>query len=109
MRKVILADKTVIPNCTDNTTSTEILAVRPTYGEAGAVRDLFTPENSIRIEVKNEDDETVVLNSDLVLLEGADLNETENGVICRVRTRVKTELELMHDEIAELQEVVIEG
>lgn len=108
MRKVILADGTLIPNCTDSTTSNEIFALRNTYEEAGAVRDLFTPDNSLRIEVKNENDETVVLGTDLILLEGATLSSTGTGVICTITTRVKTELEKMQDEISELQEVIIE-
>lgn len=109
MKKIILADGTIIQNCTDSTTSNEIYALRNTYGEAGAVRDSFTAENSTTITVENENDEIETVGADLILLDGATLTKTDDGFVCQIRTRVKTEVEKMQDQIAELQEVIIEG
>lgn len=109
MKKVVLKDGTVIENCTDSTTSNEIYALRKSYEEAGAVRDCFTSENSKTITVKSENDEVITVGADLVLLDGCSINPTEGGYVCAIKTRVKSEMEKMKDEIAELQEIVIEG
>ena len=109
MKKVILSDGTTITNCTDSTTSNEIYALRETYEQAGAVRDLFTEENAKTITVKDENDITVTVGADLVLISGGELIENPDGIVCCVKTRVKSNMEKMQDEIAELQEIVIEG
>lgn len=108
MKKVILANGTEITNCTDSTTSNEIYVLRDTYALAGAVRDLFTAENAKTIVVKDENDVTITVGADLVLIDGAELSSAVGGVICAIKTRVKSEVEKMQDEIAELQELVIE-
>ena len=109
MKKIILADSTIITNCTDSTTSNEIYALRSTYGEAGAVRDLFTAENSKVITVTDENDTVITKGTNLVLLDGATITPADDGYVCQIKTRVKTETEIMKDEIAELQEAIIEG
>ena len=85
MRKVVLANNEVITNCTDATTCNEILAVRDTYEKAGAVRDLFTKENSKRIVVKDENDEVVTTGTDLILLDGATITTYNEDVICCIK------------------------
>lgn len=107
MKYVILADGTRIDNCNDSTTSNSIFAVRSSYEEAGAVRDLFTAENSTVIKVYNDKDEEQVIGADLILLDGAKLTVNGEDVICEITTRVKTEMEKVHDEITELQDAVI--
>lgn len=109
MKKVILADGTIIDNCTDSTTSNEIYALRSSYETAGAVRDLFTTTNSKTIEVQDEEGKIVTKGADLVLLDGCTITTTDDGYVCQIRTRIKTETEIMQDQIAELQEAVIEG
>ena len=111
MRKVKLADGRVIANCTNSTTTTEIYILRENYGDAGAMRDSFTPENSKNIVVYDENDEEITSGVDLILNPGCELIDSteEDGIICKVTTRVKTDIEKMQDEIVELQEVIIEG
>ena len=110
MLKVILADGTVIENCTESTTANEIFVLRDTYEAAAAVRDLFTNENTKIIKVQDSDGQIISVNVDLILIEGARLiEEKERGIICVITTRFKTEMEKMQDQIAELQEVIIEG
>lgn len=109
MKYVILADNTRIDNCNDSTTSNSVFAIRDNYGDAGDVRDLFTAENATVIKVFNENDEEVTKGVDLVLLPGVKLTESEDGkIICEIDTRIKTEMEKIQDEIAELQEAIIE-
>lgn len=109
MKKVILTDGTIINNCTDSTTSNEIYALKDSYGDAGAVRDLFTTKNSSTIVVKDENDDIVAKGINLVLMNGATIIPENDKFICIIKTRIKTETEIMKDEIAELQEVVIGG
>lgn len=108
MKKVILADGTVIENCTDSTTTNEICALRANYAEAGAVRDSFNADNAVAIEVQDESGQVIIKAGDLVLLDGATLEKQNDGVVCKVQTRVKSDVEKMQDEIAELQEAIIE-
>ena len=107
MKKVILKDGTQINNCTDSTTTNEIYALRESYEQAGAVRDLFTAENASVIEVQDSEGEVITRNANLVLIDGATINPSDDGFVCVIKTRVKTETEIMKDEIAELQEAVI--
>ncbi len=107
MKYVILRDRTRIDNCNDSTTSNSIFAVRDSYEAAGAVRDLFNPENSSVIRVYNEDGTESVVGSDLVLQAGCRITEDGDKFVCEITTRVKTAEEKMQDEIAELQEVVL--
>lgn len=107
MKYVILADSTRIDNCTDSTTSNEIFAVRNSYEEAGAVRDLFTDENSTVIYVYDSNDQLVTKGSNLVLISGASITEQNGKFICAITTRVKTEMETIKDEITELQEAIL--
>ena len=109
MMKVLLADGTIINNCTNSTTSNEIYALRESYGEAGAVRDLFTKENSNVITVKNDTGEVVTKGANLILLDGCEITVAEDGFVCGIKARTKTETEIMKEEIAELQEAIIEG
>lgn len=107
MKYVILADNTRIDNCSDSTTSNEIFAVRNSYEEAGAVRDLFTDENSIVVCVYDEQDQLVTKGSNLVLVSGAVIEEQNDKFICAITTRGKSEIETIKDEITELQEAVL--
>lgn len=109
MKKVILADGTVINRCTDSTTANSIFALRDTFAEAAAVRDLFNKENSKVIRIETEAGEEVTTGSNLVLLPDCILAEVPDGVQAEIKTRYKTEIELLQDEVTELQEVVIGG
>lgn len=107
MRKVVLLDGTVVDNLSDSTTANSIVAERPTYGEAGAVRDLFTPENSKTIRILNEQDEEVAVGANLILLGGCKIDDFGSIKRATIETRYKTPTELMQDEIVELQEAII--
>ena len=115
MRYVLLADGTKIENCNDSTTSNSIFAVRDTYEDAGAVRDLFTEENAVVIRVfapaekEGEEDVEMVVGSNLVLLDGAKLTKNADGkFVCEINTRVKTENELLNDRISDLEDIVVD-
>lgn len=107
MRKVVLKDNTKITNCTDSTTTNEIIVLRDTYAEAGAILDTVTPESASVIKVYDEKNELVAEGADLVLIDGGKLDKVENGVTVTFTTRVKTQTEKMQDEIEELQEAII--
>ena len=108
MRTVILADDTRIENCSDSTSVNSVVAVRGTYSEAGAIRDLFTEENSSIIRIEDHEGNLVASSGSLVLLPGVSIRDTAGGVIVEVNLRNKTELEIMQDQITELQEAIIE-
>ena len=55
MKTVILADDTRIENLSDSSSVSSILAIRSNYGEAGAVRDLFTDENTESFKLIDKD------------------------------------------------------
>lgn len=105
----LLKDNTKIENVSGSSSIYSIVAIRPTYGEAGAVRDLFTDENTSVIRLYNDDDTEVASGAGCILLDGASLTPTAGGVLCEIHLRAKTEMELMHDEITELQDVVLES
>ena len=114
MYYVVLADGTRIDNCSGSTTSNYICAIRDNYADAGAVRDLITPENAAVIRVYRVDSDKegsepveITVGADLVLIPGADLVEVMDKVECRITTRVKTDVEKLQDEVSELQDVVI--
>ena len=107
MKYVVLADGTRIDNCNDSTTPNEIYVIRETYGEAAAVRDLFTAENASVIRVYNSNDILDSVGSDLVLEDRANLFPSVEGIICNIIVRAKTNEEKMQDEIRELQDVVL--
>lgn len=109
MKKVVLKDGTEIVNCTDSTTSNEIYALRSTFAEAGAVLDKVTPENASCVKVYDADGNLITEGSDLVFVDRFSIRKVDNGVEVAFFTRVKTEMEVVHDEISELQEVVLEG
>ena len=115
MRYVLLADNTRIDGCNDSTTSNSIFAVRDTYEDAGAVRDLFTSENAqvIRVfapaEEEGGEDVEMVVGSNLVLLDGAKLTKNADGkFVCEIDTRVKTEMELINDRLTDVEDIVVE-
>lgn len=108
MYKVVLSDGTVINNCLEGTTSDHIVAYGSTNAEAAAAADLITSENSDAITVLDENDKIVVSAGDLVLLPGATLSESGEGFTCTISLRHKTHDELVDEQIAELQEVVID-
>ena len=108
MKIVVLTDGTRIEGCSDSTTVNSVLAVRETYEAAGAVRDLFTDENSGAIRILNSDGTEYTTGSGLKLLDDAALRATVDGVICEISLRNKTEIEILQDQIAELQEAIIE-
>lgn len=107
MKTVKLLGGITIENCSDSTTSNAIYAERGSYGEAGAVRDLFTSENSDVVKVY-QNGEVVDTGADLVLLPGCSItNPSEDVFVCEVTLRTKSDTEKMQEEIAELQEAVI--
>jgi len=107
MKKVVLKDGTEILNCLDSTTSNEVIFIRPTYEEAGAVLNSVTPENAAIIKVYSDNETLLTQGTDLILLPNYILSQESDGVIASFRTRVKTAIEKMQDEIVELQEAVI--
>lgn len=109
MYYVLLADGTRIDNCTENTTSNEIYAVRDSFAAAAAVMDLFTKENCRTVQVFNERDELVTMGTDLSLNPGMDIHHEEDApdYIACVTLRNKSEMEVLQDQIAELQDAVI--
>ena len=104
---VILADGTKIENCTNSTTSNSVFAVRNSYSAAGAVRDQFTAENAKVITVYDDEDQETTSGADLVLIPGCKITEDGENFVCEIDTRVKTNEEKMQDEIAELQEAIL--
>lgn len=109
MKKVMLADGVVIDNCTDATTPVNIFAVRDTYADAAAIRDIFKDENTKVIQVSDEDGTGIVRESNLVLENGIAVQEIENGKKqVTIILRHKTDVEIMRDEIMELQEVILD-
>lgn len=109
MKLVVLTDGTRIENCADGTSANTIMAVRDSYGNAGAVRDLFTAENSKVIKVYDVGEEETLESTapDRVLIAGATISENGGNFICTINTRVKSDTEKMQDEIAELQEAIL--
>lgn len=109
MYYVILADGTRIDNCTETTTSNEIYAVRDSFAAAAAVMDLFTKDNCKTVQVFNENNELVTMGSDLSLNPGMDIHHEEDApdYIACVTLRNKSEMEVLQDQIAELQDAVI--
>lgn len=107
MKKVVLKDGTEIFNCLDSTTSNEIVFARTTYAEAGAVFDLVNDVNASSIQVFDEEDKLITKGADLILLHNFTLDKKDDDIIGTFKTRVKTSMEKMQDEIVELQEAVI--
>lgn len=108
MKYVLLADGTRIDNCSDSTTSNSIFAVRSSYGDAGAVRDLFNNKNTAVIRVYNEATDTEsTVGADLVLIPGCTITEDSGTFVCEISTRVKTEMEKINDELHEIQDVLL--
>lgn len=110
MKYVILADGTRIEGCTYSTNPENITVQRDSFGEAGAVRDLFTDSNSSVIKVYDDETEAApIVGTNLVLLPGAELVSDGGYFFCMIKLRVKTKDELINEQIAELQEAIIEG
>ena len=107
MKSVLLTDGTRIINCSEATTSDSIYIVRDSYEAVGAIRDLFTDNNTNVIIVYDENEQEVNKGIDLILLHGSNIIENEDSIICEVKLRTKTEIEKMQDQITELQEAVI--
>ena len=108
MRYVILTDGTRINDCSNSTTGHAILALRDTYEEAGAVRDAVTDENAETVKVFNDDGTEIETVFNLKLVDGASLLPSGNKIQCEITFRDKTEIEILQDQIAELQEAIIE-
>ncbi len=104
-----LADNTIIENISASSTPYSIIAIRETYGDAGAVRDNLTVENSTSITIFNDNDEEVAIGSELMLLDDVTLRKSTDGIIVEVKTRDKTDIEKLQDQIIELQDAIIEG
>lgn len=110
MKLVVLKDGTRIENCADGTTANTIMAIRDSYGNAGAVRDLFNADNTkvLKIyDVTEEGEEFVTTSANRVLVGGTTITEGEDGFVCAINTREKSITEKMQDEIAELQEAIL--
>lgn len=108
MYKIILADGTQIENFAVGTTSDNLIHIGSTYAEAASFLDEITPENTVAIRVYDGDTE-IAFGGNLILNEGAVLADAGEYKTCTVTLRHKTEIEIMHDEISELQDVVLEG
>lgn len=107
MRHIILSDNTRIDNCSNSATAHNIVAIRDTYEEAGAVMDLFTSENSETIKVYDENDTLVETGINLKLLDNVTIMKSNDKIQIEILLHDKTEIELLQDQIAELQEAVI--
>lgn len=108
MKYIKLADNTIIAGCSDSTTAYEIEIVRDTYEAAGIEADKINDFNISAISVYNELDELTTKGINLIL-SSISINECDDYAIAHIRTRNKTQTETMQEEIAELQEAVIEG
>ena len=109
MKYIILADSTRINGCADTTSPYEIYIPRSTYTKAGEEADKFTKENVVNVKVYDSDTDELVSNAVNLIFSQLTINRDDDSIVVRVTTRNKTELEVMHDEISELQEVVLEG
>lgn len=109
MRYVVLADGTRIDNCTDSTTCNEIYALRETEAAAGEVLSLIDADNATAIRVYDaSNDELLSTGVDLKLIdEGTIVPSATGGFICVIKTIKKTDIEIMKEEIAELQEAIL--
>lgn len=107
MKTIFLTDGTTIGNCIDSSSPNDIFALRNTYEEAGAVRDLFTDENSGAVRVVDDVTGEEETKGNLLLLPGCDLILSADGILCEIHLRSKTEIEILSDEVAELQEAII--
>ena len=109
-RYVILTDNTKIQHCTDATTTDYICVEASSYEKAGKERDKFNLENSQAIQVYNAVDDSLIESAgDLVLNPGCTITENGGKFCVAITLRTKTEMELMHEEIGELQEVVLDA
>lgn len=110
MYKVILFDGTEITNCLDGTTSDVIRHGGETYAEAASVMDIIRDENASVIRVEDEDGTVISSSGNLALIPGGTLEvDTAGNKVCIINLRHKTEMEIIQDQIAELQEAIIEG
>lgn len=103
-----LTDGTIINNCAEGTTSDTIIHTGETYADAVSILNDMTEDNSSSIRVYNENDEEVASGGNLVLNDTATVGTEDGAKVCVVTLRHKTNEEIMQDEIAELQEAIIE-
>lgn len=106
---VILNDGTRITNCADGTTSDHIVHKGATYAEAAQLMDVITPEKAVSVRVFTDEDVETTFGGNLVLLAGGTMADAGDYKTCTVNLRHKTETEIMKDEIAELQDIILEG
>lgn len=107
MKTIFLTDGTTIGDCIDTSSPNDIFVLRETYAAAGAVRDLFTEENTGAIKIVDDVTGEEMSGGNLKLLPGANLMNSADGILCEIHLRTKSELEIMRDEISELQEAII--
>jgi len=106
---VILNDGTRINNCVPGTTSDCIIHSGETYAAAAEIMDVITSENAISVRVYEDNNTESAYSGNLVLLPGGTMADAGEYKTCTVSLRHKTDIEIMKDEIAELQDVVIDG
>lgn len=103
----LLTDGTRVEGLSASSTASSLLAIREDYGKAGAVRDLFTKENSGTVRLFNDDGSEAGVGTNLKLMDGATLRQSLDCVLCEITFTFKTELEILQDEITELQDAII--
>ena len=111
----ILADGTKVVNCAPTSTCDEIFVMRDTEAEAIEARQLFTYKNSETIklyaEAEDESTEDVLMQMATHLKLDPDTrverNDAENCFVAIVTTGIKTQFEILQDQINDLQDVVI--
>ena len=108
MKTVKLADGTLIENCLDYSNPTEIVVLRDNYTEAGEVADQITPERMRHLVIYNDDGSTAYEAHNLIYVK-VDLNAYGDRIELTISSRMKSELEDLKEQIAELQVVVIGG
>ena len=107
MKSVKLADGTILNNCQSMSSATEIFVLRDTYEEAGAIADSITPE-SVKHVIVYQDDGTIADEAFNLILLGTELRSQGQQIEVVIRSREKSEIEDLYDQVAELQEAILE-
>ena len=108
MRSVKLSDGTLIEGCSINTACDNIEIIRETANEAASYLDIVTPENT-GVIIVYEDGEVDEVASGLELESDIFIKKEYGGYCIHFHLHYKSEMERIKDEIAELQEYIIEG
>lgn len=107
MKSVKFADNMVLNNCLEMTTTTEIYVIRDTYEEAGVIVDSITPEKLKHVTVYHDDNTKSDEAFNLIFV-GTEIRAFGQQIEVVIRSREKSEIEDLYDQVAELQEAILE-